>query len=248
MVSGEPIEAPPIVPRHVAVIMDGNGRWAKRQGLSIARGHRRGARTARELMKSCVKRGVKTLSIFAFSSENWLRPSTEVRALMSLFTLYLREEVEELHREQVRLRFIGDLERLRPLQRRKVVYAERLTAANSRCTLVVAVAYGGRWDIARAARNLAQQVADGQLEPRAVDEAALGQQLCLSDLPAPELLIRTGGEQRISNFMLWQCAYSELYFTPVLWPDFDADRFAEALAWFASCKRRFGRRGEDESC
>ena len=233
---------PVAVPHHLAIIMDGNGRWATRHGYSIARGHRQGAKTARTLMRGCADRGIKILTLFAFSSENWQRPRAEVNALLSLFTTYLRGEVNELHREQVRLQFIGDRTRLRSGQSRMMREAEELTADNSRCTLVVAIDYGGRWDLVNAARQVARAAVEQRVDIDQIDATMLQSQLSTSALPHPDMLIRTGGEQRISNFLLWQCAYSELYFTPLLWPDFDAGQLDLAIAEFGQRQRRFGTR------
>jgi undecaprenyl diphosphate synthase len=228
------------VPAHVAIIMDGNGRWAEQRGYPRVFGHRRGATALRATVRACAERGVRVLTVFAFSSENWRRPSAEVGALMQLFLQSLRREVRRLHEAGVRLRFVGERGRFDPTLQARMAEAEELTAGNERMTLVVAVNYGGRWDIAQAARALAGEVAAGRLAPEAVDELALARHLALGDLPEPDLLIRTGGEQRISNFLLWQLAYAELYFTPVLWPDFDAEALDRALAWYAGRERRFG--------
>ncbi|MDM7323341.1 MAG: polyprenyl diphosphate synthase [Gammaproteobacteria bacterium] len=228
------------VPVHVAIIMDGNGRWAEQRGYPRVFGHRQGATALRTTVRTCAERGVRVLTVFAFSSENWRRPSSEVGALMQLFLQSLRHEVRRLHEAGVRLRFIGERSRFDPVLQARMAEAEELTASNERMTLVVAVNYGGRWDITQAARALAGEVASGRLAPEAVDEITLVRHLALGDLPEPDLLIRTGGEQRISNFLLWQLAYAELYFTPVLWPDFDAEALDRALAWYAGRERRFG--------
>ncbi|MFZ5466821.1 MAG: polyprenyl diphosphate synthase [Pseudomonadota bacterium] len=228
------------VPVHVAIIMDGNGRWAEQRGYPRVLGHRRGATALRATVRACVERGVRVLTVFAFSSENWRRPSSEVGALMKLFVQSLRREVRRLHEAGVRLRFVGERGRFEPALQARMAEAEALTAGNERMTLVVAVNYGGRWDIAQAARALAEDVAAGRLPLAAVDEATLAGRLALSDLPEPDLLIRTGGEQRVSNFLLWQLAYAELYFTPVLWPDFNAAEIDRAIAWYARRERRFG--------
>lgn len=228
------------VPAHVAIIMDGNGRWAEQRGYPRVLGHRRGATALRATVRACAERGVRVLTVFAFSSENWRRPSSEVGALMQLFLQSLRREVRRLHEAGIRLRFVGERGRFDPTLQARMAEAEKLTAGNERMTLVVAVNYGGRWDIVQAARALAGEVAAGRLAPEAVDEVALARHLALGDLPEPDLLIRTGGEQRISNFLLWQLAYAELYFTPVLWPDFDAEALDHALAWYAGRERRFG--------
>jgi undecaprenyl diphosphate synthase len=235
-----PLQEQPDVPAHIAIIMDGNGRWAEQRGYPRVFGHRRGATALRATVRACIERGVRVLTVFAFSSENWRRPSSEVGALMQLFVQSLRREVRRLHEAGVRLRFVGERGRFEPALQARMAEAEALTAGNERMTLVVAVNYGGRWDIAQASRALAEEVAAGRLSPAAVDEASLAGRLALSDLPEPDLLIRTGGEQRVSNFLLWQLAYAELYFTPVLWPDFNATEIDRAIAWYAGRERRFG--------
>ncbi|MDD2893658.1 MAG: polyprenyl diphosphate synthase [Halothiobacillaceae bacterium] len=228
-------------PRHVAIIMDGNGRWAKQHGLPRVIGHRRGANALRRVVRACVQRQISVLTVFAFSSENWQRPETEVKALMVLFVHSLRREVEKLHEAGVRLRFIGERSRFDAALQHRMDAAERLTVNNSCMTMVIAVNYGGRWDLTQAARALAADVLTGRLALEKVDEHALSSHLALADLPEPDLLIRSGGEQRISNFLLWQMAYTELYFTQTLWPDFRVDDLELALAWFAQRDRRFGR-------
>jgi undecaprenyl diphosphate synthase len=229
------------IPRHIAIIMDGNGRWAKQHGLPRVIGHRRGATALRHVVRACVQRQVQVLTVFAFSSENWHRPETEVKALMVLFMHSLRREVEKLHEAGVRLRFIGERGRFDRALQQKMEAAEHLTANNSCMTMVIAVNYGGRWDLVQAARALAEDVSAGQIALGDLNEQALSGHLALADLPEPDLLIRSGGEQRISNFLLWQMAYTELYFTPTLWPDFRVDDLERALTWFAGRERRFGR-------
>jgi undecaprenyl diphosphate synthase len=238
--------APPIadLPRHVAVIMDGNGRWARRRGLPRVAGHRKGVEAVRSLVQVCGERGIPHLTVFAFSSENWRRPESEVRLLMELFLLALDKEVQRLHASNVRFRVIGDIERFGAKIAGRIREAETLTANNARLTLTVAANYGGRWDIAQACRQLALDVAAGRLDPASIAPESLEPHLAMADAPEPDLFIRTGGEQRISNFMLWQLAYTELYFTPVLWPDFDREQFELALASFAGRQRRFGQTGE----
>lgn len=231
-----------VVPHHVAIIMDGNNRWARRQGVSGPAGHRAGVEAVRGVLRACRDHGVGVLTLFAFSSENWGRPRHEVRALLALLSRYLRNEVRELHTDNVRVRFIGERARFSNRLQRLMSHAENLTLGNTGATMVIAVDYGGRWDIAQAARHLAERVARGELRVGEVDEARLGKAMCLGDLPAPDLCIRTGGDMRISNFMLWQFAYSELYFTPVLWPDFGELEFARALADYARRDRRYGLR------
>jgi len=237
-------DAPDNVPVHVAVIMDGNGRWAKQRGKPRHAGHKAGVRSVRATVEAAAERGVGYLTLFAFSSENWRRPADEVGSLMTLFLESLRREVDELHRNDVRLRFIGAIDQLNDRLRRKMAAGEAKTAHNTGLRLQIAVAYGGRWDIARAARTLAGRVATGELDPAGVDEKALAGELQLAGIPDPDLMIRTGGEQRISNFLLWNLAYSELWFTDVLWPDFDKDEFDRALAAFAHKQRRYGCTGD----
>ncbi len=235
-------EMPPRVPRHVAIIMDGNNRWAKSRGLPGAAGHRAGVETIRTVLRTCRRSGVEVLTLFAFSSENWTRPSAEVAALMQLFSAYLGSEVKKLHEDQVRLHFIGRRDRLNPGLQRKMADAEKLTAANTSSHLVIAVDYGGQWDMVNAARELAQQVVEGKLRPDQIDVEAFDRHTALAELPKPDLLIRTAGEQRISNFLLWQCAYTEFYFTDVFWPDFGELEMLRALQAFGQRERRFGGR------
>jgi undecaprenyl diphosphate synthase len=224
------------VPRHVAIIMDGNGRWATARHLPRMAGHNRGMDSVRAVLETCGRRGIEYLTLFAFSSENWHRPADEVSTLMRLFVTALQKEVGRLVDSEVRLRVVGERSALDAELRRLIADAEERTAANTRLQLTLCVSYGGRWDILQAARAAVR--AHGA---DALDEPLLGQHLALAFAPEPDLLIRTGGEQRISNFLLWQCAYSELYFTHALWPDFSAAAFDEALAWFAQRERRFGR-------
>ena len=236
---------PDAPPRHIAIIMDGNSRWARDRGVSRASGHKAGAEAIRVVLRACIERGVEALTVFAFSSENWQRSPAEVSALMQLFSLYLGSEVKKLHKDNIRLRFIGDRSRLKPALVKCMIEAEQLTANNSRFTFVIAVDYGGQWDIAHAARLLAEQVKSGQLEPAAITPALIDQHIALSDLPKPDLCIRTAGEQRISNFLLWQLAYAELYFADIFWPDFNAAELDKALATFANRERRYGARLDD---
>ena len=228
------------LPRHVAVIMDGNGRWAQRRALPRHLGHRAGAKAVRATVEGCARRGIEALTIFAFSSENWQRPEEEVTRLMELFVESIDKEVDELHRNGIRVRFIGDLSRLREGLGAKIAAAESRTAANQRMTLFVAISYGGRWDIVAAARKLAARAVAGEIRPDAIDETLFADQLQLAGAPEPDLFIRTGGEQRISNFLLWNLAYSELYFCDTLWPDFDDAALDAALRFYASRQRRFG--------
>ena len=229
------------VPRHVAVIMDGNGRWAEQRSLPRAAGHRAGAKAVRATIEQSVRHGIASLTLFAFSSENWRRPPDEVGVLMQLFLESLDREVAELEANGVRLRFIGDRSRLAPALVERMAAAEQSTAGRNRLDLVVAVAYGGRWDLARAARRLAEDAAAGRCDPATIDEAAFARRLDNAGRVEPDLFIRTGGERRISNFLLWDLAYTELWFTETLWPDFDAASFDAALADFAGRQRRFGR-------
>ncbi len=233
------------IPAHVAIVMDGNGRWARRRHRPRTFGHRAGQKAVRAAVEFCLRRGIGALTLFAFSSENWRRPASEVGALMELFLKALDREVAELSGHGVRLRFIGDLALFAPplVERMQAAMAE--TCANRRLALNVAVGYGGRWDIAQAARGAAQAALRGELDAAAIDERTLARYFCLADLPPVDLFIRTGGEHRISNFLLWQIAYAELYFTEVLWPDFDHACFAAALADYARRERRFGALGED---
>ena len=234
----------PDIPVHVAVIMDGNGRWARARGKKRHAGHRAGVRSVRSTVERAAERGVSYLTLFAFSSENWRRPEEEVSSLMGLFIEALRREVGELHRNNVRLRFVGAREQLSKRLIKSIAEAERTTANNTGLVLNVAVAYGGRWDIARAAQAMATKVAAGEIVAADISEEALAGEMQLAGIPDPDLLIRTGGEQRISNFLLWDLAYAELWFTDVLWPEFDKDEFDRALAYFAGKQRRFGHTGE----
>ena len=228
------------LPRHVAVIMDGNGRWAQRRALPRHLGHRAGAKAVRATVEGCARRGIEALTIFAFSSENWQRPQEEVTRLMELFVESIDKEVDELHGNGIRVRFIGDLSRLREGLGAKMRGAEARTAANRRMTLFIAISYGGRWDIVEAARKLAARAVAGEIEPGAIDEPLFAEHLQLAGAPEPDLFIRTGGEQRISNFLLWNLAYSELYFCDTLWPDFDDAALDAALRFYATRQRRFG--------
>ncbi|WP_141453558.1 polyprenyl diphosphate synthase [Pseudoxanthomonas sp. z9] len=232
--------ARPGIPRHLAVIMDGNGRWAERRRRPRVIGHRAGARAVNVCIDFCLERGIEALTLFAFSSENWGRPEEEVGALMKLFLNALDREVDELDRRGVRVRFIGERERFSPAIRQRMEAAEAQTRANARLSLVIAASYGGRQDIAQAARALAAEVAAGRLRPEDIDEAAMGRCVALADLPPPDLFIRTGGDHRVSNFLLWQLAYTELWFTELLWPDMDAATLQRALDDYAGRERRFG--------
>jgi undecaprenyl diphosphate synthase len=228
-------------PQHVAIIMDGNGRWARTRGLPRAAGHRASVKVVRRVVEECAERQIRYLTLFAFSSENWRRPAEEVGMLMKLFLDSLVREIADLHKSQVRLRFIGDREALGRDLAQTMADSETLTQANLGLGLNVAVAYGGRWDIAQACRSLAAEVAGGKLAPSDISEADVASRLALSGLPDPDLLIRTGGELRVSNFLLWNLAYAELYFTDVLWPDFSAAHLDAAIDFFAQRERRFGK-------
>jgi len=232
------------MPRHVAIIMDGNGRWARRRFLPRPFGHREGVKAVRRVVNACVDRGIDTLTLFAFSSENWRRPTWEVSVLMKLFLVSLRNEIDALQQNNVRIRFIGDRSAFTESLQAVIHEAETATAANATITLVIAANYGGRWDIVQAARRLAREVQQGLLTPEQITTEHFDTGLSLADLPEPDLFIRTGGEQRISNFLLWQLAYTELYFTDRLWPDFDATDLDQACAAFAQRQRRFGQTGE----
>jgi undecaprenyl diphosphate synthase len=228
------------VPRHIAVIMDGNGRWAAKRALPRTAGHGMGVKSVKAIIENCVRRGVAVLTLFAFSSENWKRPREEVSMLMGRFLEALDTEVDELHGNGVRIRFVGNLAQLSTALHERMTNAMALTRSNTRMTLVIAVAYGGRWDIANAAKELARRCLAGEMTLDAIDEGALGPHMALADLPDPDLLIRTGGEQRISNFLLWNLAYTELYFCDALWPDFGEDELEAAIAHFRRRQRRFG--------
>jgi undecaprenyl diphosphate synthase len=227
------------VPRHVAIIMDGNGRWAKKRFLPRVGGHRRGVEAVREVVKACIEHGIEYLTLFAFSSENWRRPPDEVSFLMQLFMRSLEQEVGKLHANGIRFKVVGDLEAFDPLIVEHIRRGEELTARNTRLTLTVAANYGGRWDILQAADRCRRE---GPQEP--ITEERLSRYLAMSHAPEPDLFIRTGGEQRVSNFLLWQLAYTELYFTDALWPDFGAAALGEALESFRRRERRFGRTSE----
>ena len=232
------------LPRHIAVIMDGNGRWARKRFLPRVAGHRSGVEAARQIVKNCVKRGVKVLSLFAFSSENWRRPAQEVSTLMDLFMTGLEREVSMLHDNHIQLRFIGDRTRFSEKLTRKIHEVETLTKNNTGMVLMIAADYGGQWDICQAVRQIGRAIENGQLKSDEISPAHITQALSFADLPDPDLFIRTSGEVRISNFMLWQLAYAELYFTDTLWPDFDEVELEKALAQYAARERRFGYSGD----
>ena len=230
------------VPRHVAIIMDGNGRWAQQRGLPRVAGHRAGAEAVRNTLRSAAKHGVEVLTLYAFSSENWRRSAEEISDLTGLLRFYLEKELASLAEEGVRLRLIGDYSAFGPDLVERLERAVERTSGNTRLTLVVALNYGSRLELVEAARALAQKVTDGVIVPQEIDEAAIEAELDTHDLPALDLLIRTSGEVRLSNFLLWQAAYAELLFSPTLWPDFDEAAFAEALNEFGRRQRRFGGR------
>ena len=232
------------LPKHIAIIMDGNGRWAKKRQLPRIAGHRAGVENVRVIVQRCAELEIEALTLFAFSSENWRRPSKEVSLLLDLFVVALDQEVGKLNDNNVRLKIIGDTSAFPDKLQARIEAAEALTADNSGLNLSIAANYGGRWDIVRSVRLLAQQVKCGQLEPADISEALISEQVCLSELPEPDLFIRSGGEQRVSNYLLWQLAYTELYFTDCLWPDFDATAFNEALESYKARQRRFGQTGE----
>ena len=234
----------PQVPRHIAIVMDGNGRWARARHRPRSFGHNAGRKAVRVAIESCMREGVQALTLFAFSSENWQRPQEEVGALMSLFVRALDKEVDELHANGVRLRFIGELNAFDEPLRRRMQASMTRTAGNDKLQVNIAVNYGGRWDIVQASRQAAEAVARGELRVDEIDETRLNQWMSLADLPPLDLFIRTGGEYRLSNFLLWQAAYAELYFTDTLWPDFDQACLRRAIEDYARRERRYGRTGE----
>jgi undecaprenyl diphosphate synthase len=237
-------EAPAPLPQHVAIVMDGNGRWAQGQGRERTAGHHSGLNPVRTVIEECARRGIGALTLFAFSSENWSRPAEEVANLMSLFCEALDRELPMLHENGVRLRFVGELGALESRLRERIEAATAATAANDRLRLQIAMSYGGRQDILAAARSVAARCERGELRSASLTEADFATGLALAGLPDPDLFIRTGGEQRVSNFLLWNLAYAELYFTDTLWPDFSAADFALALRHFAGRQRRFGLTGQ----
>lgn len=236
-------EAPARLPRHIAIVMDGNGRWAEQRRRPRSFGHRAGVKSVKSAVEFCLRERIGALTLFAFSSENWARPQAEVSALMSLFLKALDREVDQLSANGVSLRFIGDRAAFPAELQQRMSHAQSRTAANTALALNVAVNYGGRWDITQACRALATQARDGALAVDAIDEARVRESLSLASLPDPDLFIRTGGERRVSNFLLWQIAYAELYFSDVLWPDFDMACLRAAVDDFAGRERRYGRTG-----
>jgi len=240
------------IPRHVCIIMDGNGRWAKKRFMPRSFGHRKGVETTRRTVEYLADQGVEHLTLFVFSSENWQRPADEVNSLMELFMQALEEYTEELNQQRIRLRFIGDRRQFSGELQARIEQTEAVTADNRRMTLNIAANYGGRWDIATAARRLAERSRDGSLDPESIDENLFASELSLGDSPPPDLFIRTGGEKRVSNFLLWQLAYTEFYFCDVLWPDFSEQEMQAAFTEFSRRQRRYGKTGEQlesgESC
>lgn len=237
-------KAKKVLPKHVAIIMDGNGRWAQLQGKTRVSGHKAGVSSVRAIVSDARELGIKALTLFAFSSENWQRPEAEVSVLMDLFMYVLTKEVKRLHNNDIRFKVIGDVSRFSEKLQEKIAASEKLTQDNTGMVLSVAANYGGRWDIMQAAKKLASKVAANEIELQSITEESLSEQTCLAEVPELDLLIRTGGDCRISNFLLWQAAYAELYFTDVLWPDFDSSEFNKALAVFEQRERRFGQTGE----
>ncbi|PPD40275.1 MAG: di-trans,poly-cis-decaprenylcistransferase [Methylobacter sp.] len=231
-------------PRHIAIIMDGNGRWAQKRFMPRAFGHQAGVKAVRKIVEYCALQKVEVLTLFAFSSENWRRPEDEVSMLMGLFLATLQTEINKLDRNNIRLRFIGDRSAFSESLQSKMAEGEAQTQGNDALTLVIAANYGGRWDMCQACQQILDKMATGELPQQAITEELIAQHLSTTDLPEPDLYIRTGGEQRVSNFMLWQLAYTEMYFTPTLWPDFDEQSLEAAIVSFKSRQRRFGHTGE----
>ena len=231
-------------PRHIAIIMDGNGRWAQKRFMPRAVGHQAGVKAVRKIVEYCAKHEVEVLTLFAFSSENWRRPEAEVALLMALFMATLQREISKLDRNNIRLRFIGDRSAFSDKLQQKMIEGEAQTQNNTDLTLVVAANYGGHWDMCQAAQKVVKKMSTGELENQMISEQLISQHLSTAGLPDPDLFIRTGGEQRVSNFMLWQLAYTELYFTTTLWPDFDQNSLEDAIKSFKSRQRRFGHTSE----
>ena len=232
------------VPKHIAIIMDGNGRWAKSRHQSRFMGHRAGVKSVEKIVKHCVKCEVEVLSLFAFSSENWRRPTKEVSLLMELFAVALKQQTKRIHKNNTRLRVIGDISKFSKSLQKQIEESQTITENNTGLTINVAANYGGRWDITRSVKQLAERVMEGSLKLEDITEQQITQGLITADLPEPDLFIRTGGEQRVSNFMLWQMAYTEFYFTDTLWPDFDEQVLDTAIASFNQRERRFGKTSE----
>ncbi|EDM57744.1 undecaprenyl diphosphate synthase [Vibrio parahaemolyticus AQ3810] len=232
------------LPKHIAIIMDGNGRWAKSKGKPRVFGHKKGVNAVRKTVAAASKLGIKAMTLFAFSSENWRRPEEEVGLLMELFITVLSSEVKKLHKNNLQLRVIGDTSRFSERLQKKIVEAENLTASNTGMVINIAANYGGKWDITEAAKALALKARNGEIRVEDINEQLITEHLTMADLPEVDLLIRTSGECRISNFMLWQMAYAEMYLTPEFWPEFDEDSLVEAVTWFINRERRFGCTGE----
>lgn len=232
------------IPQHIAIIMDGNGRWAKQQNKPRFMGHKAGVNSVEAIVKRCVELDVKVLSVFAFSSENWRRPSKEVNLLMELFAIALKQQVKRLHKNNIKLRIIGDLSKFSSSLQKQIEQAQTLTENNTGLIINVAANYGGRWDVTNAVQQIAQQVKQNSLDVDDISEALISEHLATAELPEPDLFIRTGGEQRVSNFLLWQLAYTEMYFTDTLWPDFDAAELDKAISSFSTRERRFGQTSE----
>jgi len=232
------------VPQHIAIIMDGNGRWAKNRHQPRFMGHRAGVKSVENIVKHCAEIGVNVLSLFAFSSENWKRPTKEVSLLMELFALSLKQQAKRLHKNNIRLKIIGDISKFSTSLQKQITQAQQLTKNNTGLTINIAANYGGHWDIAQSVRQLAEKVKTGELEPDAITEQMISSGLTTADLPEPDLFIRTGGEQRVSNFMLWQLAYTEFFFTDTLWPDFNSEELDNAITSFFQRERRFGKTSE----
>jgi len=231
-------------PKHIVVVMDGNGRWAKKRLMPRTTGHHAGVKSTREIVENCIKEKIQALTLFAFSSENWKRPEQEVSSLMELFVTTLQSEVKSLHEQNVRVRFIGECGAFSEKLQKKIKEAKELTINNTGLQLNIAVNYGGRWDIAEACKIIVGKIQLGELQADDINAELIDEYVCLKQLPEPDLFIRTGGEMRISNFLIWQLAYTELYFTDVLWPDFKSEEFSTALNWYAGRQRRFGKTGE----
>jgi len=231
-------------PKHIVVVMDGNGRWAKKRLMPRTAGHHAGVKSTRKVVEDCIKEKIQALTLFAFSSENWKRPEQEVSSLMELFVSTLQSEVKSLHEQNVRVRFIGECNAFSEKLQKKIKETKELTQHNTGLQLNVAVNYGGRWDIAEACKAIVKKIQVGELQIDDINAELINDYVCLKQLPEPDLFIRTGGEMRISNFLIWQLAYTELYFTDVLWPDFKSEEFSSALNWYAGRQRRFGKTGE----
>lgn len=230
------------IPAHIAIIMDGNGRWAKARGMNRSMGHQQGVVAVREITTACSNLGVKFLTLYTFSTENWNRPADEVAALMSLILTSLEEEL--FMNNNVRLRIIGDLSRVPDVVRKAILGLQQRTSVNTGMTMVIALSYSSRWEITDAMKRMAQEVKEGKLLPNDIDEETISQHLCTNFMPDPDLLIRTGGESRLSNYLLWQCAYTEFYFCNTYWPDFHEHDLCEAIAWFQNRERRYGKTSE----